>query len=61
MLERSSNALSSLKKIAETCQQGKNNATASVMGVVIDMTRPLYRERDKDYIVELKIVDELIN
>ena len=31
------------------------------MGVVIDMTRPLNRERDKDYIIELKIVDETIN
>lgn len=31
------------------------------MAVVVDCTRPMYRERDKDYIVELKIVDELVN
>lgn len=31
------------------------------MGVIVDVTRPLFRERDKDYIVELKIVDETVN
>jgi hypothetical protein len=31
------------------------------MGVLIDATAPIYRERDKDYIVELKLVDDTIN
>lgn len=61
MLERPDNALSSLKKVAETCHCSCNSFTASVMGVVVDATRPMYRERDKDYIMELKIVDELVN
>ena len=59
MLLQPETALSSLKKIAEMCQSG--SFTSSVMGVVVDMTRPLYRERDKDFIVEVKIVDELVN
>jgi hypothetical protein len=61
MLERPENALSSLKKVAETCHSSCNSFTASVMGVVVDATRPMYRERDKDYIMEVKIVDELVN
>lgn len=62
MLERPEDALSNLKKIADVCRSTNTNAfTGSVLGVIVDATRPLYRERDKDYIVELKIVDENIN
>jgi hypothetical protein len=61
MLERPENALSSLRKVAEVCHAGSNAFTGSVMGVVVDVTRPLYRERDKDYIIEMKIVDETVN
>lgn len=42
MLLQPETALSSLKKIAEMCQSG-SSFTSSVMGVVVDMTRPLYR------------------
>jgi hypothetical protein len=31
------------------------------MGLVVDVSRPLARERDKDYIVELKLIDDTIN
>jgi len=31
------------------------------MGIIIDMTRPLFRERDKDYIIELKLIDDTVN
>ncbi len=61
MLERPENPLSSLKKVADTCHSSCNSFTASVMGVVVDATRPMYRERDKDYIMEVKIVDEGVN
>jgi hypothetical protein len=40
-----------LKKVADVCHQNSNNFTASLMAVVVDCTRPMYRERDKDYIV----------
>lgn len=51
MLERPENALSNLKKVAEVCHSTCNAFTASLMAIVIDVTRPLPRERDKDYIV----------
>ena len=31
------------------------------MGILIDVTAPLLRERDKQYIVELKIIDQSVN
>ena len=39
----------------------KGNFTTSTMGILIDVTNSLYRERDKDYITELKIIDETLN
>lgn len=35
--------------------------SSSVIGVVTDVTRPLYREKEDNYIVMIKIVDETLN
>ena len=39
----------SLKRTTEHVMR-KGNFTASTMGILIDVTNSLYRERDKDYI-----------
>jgi hypothetical protein len=31
------------------------------MGLLVDVTGSIYRERDKDFITELKLIDETIN
>ena len=41
----------------------KTNKTFSgtVVGVVTDITKPLYREKEGNYIVMVKIIDETLN
>lgn len=56
MLIKNPVTLYSLKRAAEESQQ-KANFTGTTMGVLIDATASVYRERDKDYITELKIID----
>jgi len=57
----SSDRLNSLVKIGELSSKSANAASTNTIGVIIDMTRPLYRELEQNFIVEIKIVDETLN
>ena len=56
-----SSQFDSLEKVANFCSKHPNPSSKNVIGVLVDATRPLYRENDQEYIIEIKIVDETIN
>jgi len=60
MLLATQNPLYSFRKITDLLKDQKEQAR-STMGLLIDATAPIYREKDKDYIVELKLVDDTVN
>ena len=56
-----SNQLNSLGRVVDFCSKHPNPSSKNVIGVIVDATRPLYRDNDQEYIVEVKIIDDTLN
>lgn len=50
-----------LASLANNIQKQSRPISNSIVGVVIDVTKPLYREKQNNYIVMIKIIDDTMN
>lgn len=50
-----------LTTICKNIQRHKQPISNTIVGIVTDCTKPLYRPKEKNYIVQVKLIDESLN